>query len=156
MINPDYVILSSEHSAQLLLFYKDKRFSTGTPKNTVSISYINKRKIVINTTTGIKFFDPETMTFSELLFKKFSFTSAFGDKENNLWLTTAGSGVLMVPSLQFRNYLFSGDKENAEITALSIIGNTLYAAGWDKKLWKANTATCNFPPEPATSPTGAR
>jgi hypothetical protein len=154
MISSDYVIVSSEHSAKLLLYYENatKVISTGTPKNTVSISYINKRKIVINTTTGIKFFDPQTMTFSELLFKNFSFTSAFEDKENNLWLTTAGSGVLMVPSLQFRNYLFADDKRNAEITALTVLGNTLYAAGWDKKLWKANTndlqftsETCNFP-----------
>jgi hypothetical protein len=140
LVNPDYIIVSDGHSSQLS-FYENtnKVISTDIPTNSVSISYINERKIIINTRTGIKFFDPKTMSFSDLVFKYLSFTSAFADKENNLWLTTSGSGVLMVPSLQFKNYLVSDDKKNREITALSIIGNTLYAAGWDNKLWKIST-----------------
>ena len=145
VINQDYVIIPSGHSTQLS-FYKDTSevISTKIPSNTVSISYIDKRKIVINTRTGIQFFDPVTKSFSDLFFKDFSFTSAFHDKENNLWLTTAGSGILMVPSLQFRNYSLARDKKNPEITALSITGDTLYAAGWDKKLWKATTSNLAF------------
>ena len=158
MIGPDYIILSRNHSSELLLYYRNsnKVVSTETPRNSVSISYINREKIILNTRTGIKFFNPETNTFSDLLFKDFSFTSAFQDKENNLWLTTTGSGVLMVPSLQFRNYLFSDGKKNAEITALSIIGNTLYAAGWDQKLTKVNISDLHFTSQTDNSPPGAK
>jgi ligand-binding sensor domain-containing protein len=142
LINEDYLIIPDKYSSHLT-FYKDtiENLSADLPQNTVSISYFNKRKIIINTRTGIKFFDPETMTFSDLIFKDFGFTSSFEDKENNLWLTTIGSGVLRVPSLQFRNYLFSDNQNNnKEITALSLVGNTLYAAGWENKLWKVNTS----------------
>lgn len=140
MIGPDYDIISANHSTQLSVYKnKHRTITTELPRNTVSTSYINQRKIVINTRAGIKFLDPETMTFSGPIFKDFSFMAAFQDKENNLWLMTAGSGVLMVPSFEFRNFLLSDDKKNEEITALSIIGNTLYAAGWDNKLWKVNT-----------------
>jgi len=145
IISPDYVITSSKHSSRLT-FYKDttRIISTETPANTVSITYINRNKIIVNTRTGIKFFDPETNTFSDLIFKDFSFTSAFEDKENNLWLTTSGSGVLMVPSFQFRNYSHADDKKNSEITALSIISDTVYAGGWTNKIWKVNVNSLAF------------
>ncbi len=145
IINPDYVITSSNHSSRLT-FYKDttRIISAETPPNTVSVTYINKNKIIVNTRTGIRFFDPEINAFSGLIFKDFSFTSAFEDKENNLWLTTSGSGVLMVPSFQFRNYARSDDKKNSEITALSIIGDTLYAAGWTNEIWKVNINSLAF------------
>ena len=157
MTNPDYFIISDGHSSKLS-FYKnvDRVFSTDIPENSVSISYINHSKIVINTRTGIKFFDPTTMIFSNLLFKHLSFTSAFEDKENNLWLTTSGSGVLMVPSLQFRNFLVSNDEKNQEITALSIIGNTLYAAGLDNVLWKINAGSLTLTSQSDNSHPGAK
>jgi hypothetical protein len=157
IINPDYIIIPNNNHAQLS-FYKDKSktISTTLPLNTVSISYIDKRKVIVNTRKGIKFFDPETKIFSELIFKDFSFTSAFQDKENNLWLTTSGSGVLMVPSFQFRNYSFVEQKENPEITALSIMGDTLYAAGWDKKLWRSPIDTLAFSSQIGVSPEGGK
>ena len=157
VVNQDYVIVPSGRSTRLS-FYKDASevISTKIPSNTVSITYIDKRKITINTRTGIQFFDPVTKRFSDLFFKDFSFTSAFHDKENNLWLTTAGYGILMVPSLQFRNYSFAEDKKNPEITALSITGDTLYAAGWDKRLWKATTANLAFSSRTGVSPEGAK
>ena len=157
MVNPDYLIISNGHSSKLSFFKnKDKVMSTDIPENSVSISYINESKIVINTRTGIKFFDPKTMTFSHLVFKYLGFTSAFEDKENNLWLTTSGSGVLMVPSLQFKNYLVSDEKKDQEVTALSIIGNTLYAAGWDTTLWKVNLGDLMLTSQTDTSHQGAK
>jgi len=157
MITPDYDIVSTDHSSKLSLYRnKQKIISTGLPPNTVSASYIDQRMIIINTRNGIKFLDPEAMTLSGLLFKDFSFMAAFMDKEKNLWLTTAGSGVLMVPSLEFRNYLLSDTKKNKEITALSIIANTLYAAGWDNKLWKINTRDLRMTSEPDNSHPGTK
>src|SRR5689334_21441683 len=157
VINRDYLIISNRHSSQLSFFKnEDKVSSIDIPENSVSISYINESKIIISTRAGIKFFDPKTMIFSERIFKYLSFTSAFEDKEHNLWLTTSGSGVLMVPSLQFRNYLVSDDKKNQEITALSIIGNTLYAAGWDNRLWKMNTNDRILTFQTDTSHSGAK
>ena len=157
MINPDYFIVSDGHSSKLSFFKNEEKvISTDIPENSVSISYINESEIVINTRTGIKFFDPKTMTFSSLIFNNLSFTSAFADSENNLWLTTAGSGVLMVPSLQFRNYLVSDDKKNQEITALSVIGHTLYAAGWDNVLWTINIGDLVLTSQTDTSHQGAK
>jgi histidine kinase/YXYXY domain-containing protein/two component regulator with propeller domain len=145
LINPDYTIISSHHSSQLS-FYRDTSevISTRIPTNTTSVNYIDRGNVAINTRSGLQFFDPQTKTFSDLVFRDFSFTSAFQDKENNLWLTTAGSGILMVPSLQFRNYSFPDNKKNSEITALSLNGNTLYAAGLNKKMWKINITNMLF------------
>ncbi len=155
MVGPDYLVVS-DHGRLLvpiLSFYKNnnKVFSTEIPINSVSISYISERKIVINTTTGVRFFDPQTKIFSDLIFKDFNFTSAFQDKENNLWLTTAGSGVLMVPSLEFRNFLFSENNKSREITALCIVANTLYAAGWNNKVWSLNTGSLQLRSQPDNS-----
>jgi ligand-binding sensor domain-containing protein len=157
LLNKEYIIISTNHGAEWS-FFKDsvQTISTSLPSNVVSIKYIDREKIVINTRAGLQFFDPETKTFSDLIFKDFSFTSAFQDKENNLWLTTAGSGVLMVPSLQFRNYSFSGNKKNSEITALAVIKNTLYAAGWDERIWKTNTDSLKFSSWMDTSHPGAK
>lgn len=140
LINEDYIIVPRNHSSHLS-FYKNtnKMFSTNLPQNTVSISSINNRKIIINTRAGISFFDPQTNKFSKLIFQPFSFTSAYQDKENNLWLTTAGFGVLMVPSFQFMNYQISDSKENPEVTAFYAIDNTLYAGGWSKKIGRIST-----------------
>ena len=48
VINQDYVIIPGNHSSHLS-FYKDKSkiISTDLPSNTVSISYIDKRKIIL-------------------------------------------------------------------------------------------------------------
>jgi ligand-binding sensor domain-containing protein len=157
MITPDYTIISANHGSHLSFYKNQKRVvSTEIPRNSVSISYINERNIIINTGKGIKFFDPETMIFSDVIFQDFSFTSAFKDKENNLWLTTTGSGVLMVPSFEFRNYILSDARNNEEITALSIIKDTLYAAGWDNKLWKINTTNLQFKSQTDNSHVGAK
>jgi Histidine kinase/Y_Y_Y domain len=109
----------------------------------VSISYIDNGKIVINTRNGINFYDPQKNTFSERIFPDFTFTSAYEDQERNLWLTTSGSGVLMVPSFQLRNYSFRDDKKNSEISALMLSGDDLYAGGWGK-LWKAQVDSLKF------------
>ncbi|HKB43009.1 MAG TPA: histidine kinase, partial [Chitinophagaceae bacterium] len=116
-------------------------FSLKIPSNTVTISYINDRKISINTTNGIKLFDLQTKSFSDLIFKDFSITSAYQDKENNFWLTTAGAGVLVIPSFQFRNYFFSGNKASPEITILYLKNDTVYSGGRSKKIWKVNVNT---------------
>jgi sugar lactone lactonase YvrE len=147
LICPEYIIIPSPGKrGPRLYFYKDTNevFSLGVPPNTVSINYIDKNKIIINTRTGIRFFNPETKDLSGPFFKEFSFTSAFEDKENNLWLTTSGSGVLMVPSFQFRNYSYSDDKENPEISALSIIGKTVYAGGWEEKISELDMNNLKF------------
>jgi ligand-binding sensor domain-containing protein len=144
-IGPGYIIIPTQQNfLEFALNNIDKVILLKMPPNTVSINYINERKIAINTTTGLRLFDPQTKIFSDLIFKDFSFTSAFRDKESNLWLTTAGSGVLMVPSLQFRNYSFSDNTKNFEVTALSKIGNLIYVAGWDKKIWKVNINDLTF------------
>lgn len=139
LINPEYTIIPSRHSSHLSVYHDTSEIiSTALPLNTVNISYIDKGNIIINTTTGIKLLDPQKKVFSDLLFKDFSVTSGFRDKENDLWLTTAGSGVLMVPSFECRNYSFRDDKKNPEVTALYIKKDTLYAGGWGKKILKLN------------------
>ena len=143
LITPEYILIPSLRTSSLL-FYKDSKiaFSLKTPlNNTVSISYINDRKIVFNTRSGIKLFDPQTKSLSELIFKDFSITSAYQDKENNFWLTTSGSGILMIPSFQFRNHFFLENRESKEISALYLKGDTVYGGGWSKKIWKININT---------------
>ena len=138
-IGPGYLIMpGKKNSLEFTLNNTDDIILLKIPLNTISINYIDKKEVAINTTTGLQFFDLQTKTLSDLNFKDFSFTSAFRDKENNLWLTTAGSGVLMVPSLQFRNYLFSDETKGFEVTAVSKIGDLIYVAGWNKKIWKVN------------------
>jgi ligand-binding sensor domain-containing protein len=137
-VTPEYVLIPKKLDSRLA-FYKDTAevFSTKIPSNTVSVNYVNNRKIILNTTAGIKFLDPKTKAISQSFFKNFSITSTYQDKENNLWLTTSGSGVLMVPSLQFKNFS-SSDNGKPEITAICRIGDTVYAGGWDKKIWRIN------------------
>ena len=135
-IGPGYIIIPDKQNfLEFALTNTDKIILVKAPSNTVSINYIDEKKIAINTTTGLRLFDPQTKDLSDLIFKDFSFTSAFRDKENNLWLTTGGAGVLMVPSLLFRNYSFSDHTKNSEVTAVSKIGDRIYVAGWDKKIW---------------------
>jgi ligand-binding sensor domain-containing protein len=136
LISPDYLVIGSKHYSNLIFFEgSPKMVSTKIPLNTISISYINRNKISINTRTGIEFFDPEEKVFSPFLFKDFKITSAFEDKEKNLWLTTQGSGILMVPSFEFRNYSFSPDKGNSEITTLYRKGTDIFVGGWGKNIW---------------------
>lgn len=136
LITPEYVLISQKNS---LSFYKDSDEVTSVkvPSNTVSISQTSDGRIVLNTTTGIRFIDSQTKSLSEPIFKDFSVTSAFRDKENNLWLTTTGSGVLMIPSFEFKNFSFSNEKE--EISVLHQSGEYVYAGGWGEKVWKLNT-----------------
>jgi ligand-binding sensor domain-containing protein len=140
LITPDYVITPS-YRGKYLSFYSDgnEAIRAKLPPNTVSINYIDKNKIVINTRNGLRFYDPQLQTFSSQLFADFNFTSAFVDKEHNLWLATNGSGVLMIPSLQFKNFSFSRDKKFAEITALYRYHDTVWAGGWTKEVWGINT-----------------
>jgi ligand-binding sensor domain-containing protein len=139
LVTPEYTIFSSRTYSRVF-FYKDSSvvLSTKIPFNTLSISYIDKRKIAFNTATGIVFFDPQTKTLSDPILKDFSISSAFQDKENNLWLTTTVAGVLMIPSFQFRNYSFLEKNKASEISALFIIGDTVYAGSWGKA-WKVNS-----------------
>ncbi len=157
LINEDYVVISSRYSSYLS-FYKDTSeiFLTKMPLNTVSINDMGPREIIINTTTGIKLFDPQAETFSKLLFRDFSFTSSFRDKERNLWLMTAGSGVLMVPSFQFRNYSFLNDKKDLEITALGLEGKNVFAGGWERKIYKINFNTLLFSSLPLDIPENSK
>jgi hypothetical protein len=144
-IGPGYIIIpSKENFLEFALNNTDKIILVKIPSNTISINYIDANKVAINTTTGLRLLDPKTKTLSDLIFKDFSFTSAFHDKENNLWMTTAGGGVLMVPSLQFRNYSFSDHRKNFEVTVLSKIGDLIYVAGWDKKIWKVKIDDLTF------------
>jgi len=144
-IGPGYTIMpAKQNSLEFTINDVDEIILLKMPLNTVSVNHIDKNEIAINTTTGLRFFYLETKTLSPLIFKDFNFTSAFRDKENNLWLTTAGSGVLMVPSLQFRNYLFSDEVKSFEVTALAKIGNLIYVAGWDKRIWRVNADDMNF------------
>ena len=55
LINKEFIIVSSKHSSNLS-FYKDtiQTFSARLPANTVSIKYINRERIVINTRAGIQ------------------------------------------------------------------------------------------------------
>jgi len=142
IIIPEYVLVP-DVSTPTLSFYKNSKIaiSLKIPLNTVRISYIDDRKIIINTKSGIKLFDPQTKNSSDLIFKDFSITSTYRDKENNFWLTTEGSGVLMIPSFQFRNYFLSENKTSPEISALCLKGDTVYAGGWSKKIWKININT---------------
>ena len=139
LVTPEYTVMPFENTSSLI-FYKDLKiaFSLKVPTNTIGLSYINGRKITINTKSGIKLFDPQTKKISDLLFKDFSITSTYVDKENNFWLTTEGQGVLMVPSFQFRNYNFSVNKIPSEISALCLKGDTVYSGGLSKKIWKTN------------------
>src|SRR4030095_7168403 len=93
-----------------------------------------------NTATGIVLFNPQTKTLSAPILKDFSVSSAFQDKENNLWLTTTAAGVLMIPSFEFRNYSFLENNKSAEISALFIRGDTVYAGSWGK-VWKVNSGS---------------
>jgi two-component sensor histidine kinase len=137
-IGPGYIIIpGKENVPEFIKSGTDNIIVLKAPPNSVSINYIDTSKIAINTTTGLRLFNPQTKTFSDLLFKDFSFTSGFRDKENNLWLTTSGAGVLMVPSLEFKNYSFADHTKNFEVTVLSKIRDSIYVAGWDKKIWKA-------------------
>lgn len=143
-VTPEYLLISRKMDSTLLFYEGSTLLSTRIPSNTVSVNYINNRRIIINTTTGMKFFDPQTQRLSELFFKDFSVSSACQDKEDNLWLTTAGSGVLMVPSFQFKNLSFSEDEKSSEITALYHHGDTLYAGGRGNKVWKINVNNLTF------------
>ena len=143
LITPDYVLIPRISTSSLSIFHKysKKTISLKIPSNTVSINYINDRKIIINTKTGVRLFDPLTRSLSGLILKDFSITSACQDKENNFWLTTAETGVLMIPSFQFRNYFLSENKVSPEISALYLKGDTVYAGGQSKKIWKVNVNT---------------
>jgi sugar lactone lactonase YvrE len=145
LLNSDYIIIRRKHTSEFWIYRDSSNFaSIPTPLSTVSMSYIDKQKIIINTRAGIKFFNPETHVFSDSIFTDFSFTSAFQDKENNLWLTTNGSGVLMIPSFQFINFTLSDDKKRPEITALCLQPNYLFAGGWGKKYWKLKISDLTF------------
>jgi ligand-binding sensor domain-containing protein len=144
LITPDFVIIPNQHGR--LSFFSDssKSFQAELPSNTVSINNLENKKIVINTRTGIRFYDLQTKILSPPIFSAFSFTSAFEDKEHNLWLTTTGSGVLMVPSFQFINFSISQAVEKPEISALTINGNVIYAGGWGNKIWTSNMDSLKF------------
>lgn len=145
LISAQYVIVPGKDGSYLF-FNRNTNdlLRTKLPSTTVAINYINPRTIIINTRNGVQFYDPQTKVFSKRVFADFSFTSAFEDKEHNLWLATDASGVLMVPSFQFVNFSFPFDKKSSEITALSIIGHSIYAAGSGDKIWKSNIDTLNF------------
>lgn len=145
LITPDYVIIPNDQISRITLYKNTNEvLSIKIPKNTTSISHLDKNRITINTIAGMQIFDIPKKSFSNRLFKDFSITSSFLDKEQNVWMTTAGSGVLMVPSFQFRNYSFPDDKNNTELSALFMRKNTLYAAGSGKKLWKSKIDCLKF------------
>jgi ligand-binding sensor domain-containing protein len=139
LITPDYVLIPGEMGS-VLSFYKDSDeiIPVGIPSNTVSVNQITGGRIILNTTSGVRFIDTQTKTISEPMFTDFSVTSSYQDKEDNFWLTTAGSGVTMVPSFQFKNFYFSTNKKLGEITAVYQFGDTVYAAGWGNRVWKVN------------------
>jgi ligand-binding sensor domain-containing protein len=145
LINPDYLISPDNQNFQLSFYKEGNKFmSVKIPKNTTSLSYLDKDRFTINTMMGMQIFNIQTKRFSGRFFKDFSITSAFEDKEKNMWLTTQGSGILMVPSFKFRNYSLSENKKNPEITALCKKDNIVYAAGWEKKIWKININELSF------------
>ena len=69
---------------------------------------------------------------------------------------TAGSGVLMVPSFQFRNYSFLNDKKDLEITALGLEGKNVFAGGWERKIYKINFNTLLFSSLPLDIPENSK
>ena len=145
LINAQYVIVPRK--GEFYLFFNRKSgevIRKKLPSTTVSISYIDPRTIIINTRNGIQFYDPRANVFSKRAFADYSFTSAYEDKEHNLWLATTGSGVLMIPSFQFVNFSFPDAKRSSEISALSISENFIYAGGWNDKIWKSDIDTLNF------------
>jgi ligand-binding sensor domain-containing protein len=144
-ITPEYVFIPGKSDSRLILYRDSTDISSAEiPINTVSVSYVS-HNLIINTTTGIRFLRMQTRTLSQSIFNNFSITSSYEDKESNLWLTTLGAGVIMIPSFQFRNFSLSDQKKFQEITALFRSNDTVYAGGLEN-VWRINARTLAVDP----------
>lgn len=87
--------------AYLKSFY-DKELFVKLPENTISVNNLKKGLFSFNTSNGCFIYNHLDHSKSSVLFSGKQINKIFIDKEGNYWFCSKGSGVLMIPSFEYR------------------------------------------------------
>jgi ligand-binding sensor domain-containing protein len=108
-----------------------------------NIDYLDNDQLAITRDKGVDLYDLRSRALVGHLLHDFKINSSFLDREGNYWFTTKGSGIIMVPSLSFRNFSSIGAFP-LSINSLATQKSILLIGSENAQLWQFNPANKKF------------
>jgi hypothetical protein len=114
-----------------------------TPK---SVRYINDSLIAVYSyrdDSGIKIYNAYTESYTDMYLPFHYPHDVFEDRDRNIWMSTAGSGVFKLNPLAVKTYRFGSEKEPLPVFDIRKLGNALYAGSSGAQYWHIITQGTN-------------
>jgi len=85
-------------------------------------------KILLSTNQGIKFLNPINGVIEKTILDKYFVRQTYFDVQNQMWVTTASNGVIMIPNLDVINYSDRDVLSTSKVNDLLVIDNKVVLA----------------------------
>jgi ligand-binding sensor domain-containing protein len=108
-----------------------------------NIDYLNNDQLAITRDDGVDLYDLRTRTLIGHFLNDAKVNSCFFDREGNYWFTTKGTGIIMIPSLNFRSFSSIGS-QSLSVNSLAANESMLLIGTANGRLWQFDPASRRF------------
>ena len=140
ILNPHCKVLSDIKGVYYVSALGSENFILPRVNSMTNVDYLSNHSLAVCQADGVELYDIKTKKMTPLL-SGYRINSSFIDQEGNYWFATKESGVIMIPSLNFKNITSSINTKSLPVFTLLKWNEKIIIGSAQNRIWQFDPQT---------------